>query len=156
MLNRAKVQGAFSTYRMLYLIDPKTYTADEKEDASLDNSLQLILVESLDSVMFTHVVNCKNAKHIWETIEIINEGTEEVRENRLQILTSQYEHFRSILSLLKGTDSEQILWRTVIATEISARVERKLDKEQKRAENKAKREKELDDRSLTHISSWNC
>ena len=46
--------------------------------------------------MYNHVVNCKDAKHIWETIETINEGTEEVRENRLEILTSEYEHFKSI------------------------------------------------------------
>ena len=45
--------------------------------------------------MYNHVVNCKDARHIWETIETINEGTEEVRENRLEILTSEYEHFRS-------------------------------------------------------------
>ena len=45
--------------------------------------------------MYNHVVNCKDAKHIWETIETINEGTKEVRENRLEILTSEYEHFKS-------------------------------------------------------------
>ena len=78
-----------------YPKDPRDYTADEKEDASLDINLQLILVESLDPIMYNHVVNCKDAKHIWETIETINEGTEEVRENRLEILTSEYEHFKS-------------------------------------------------------------
>ena len=74
---------------------PADYTPDEKEDASLDINLQLILVESLDLIMYNHVVNCKDAKHIWELIETINEGTEEVRENRLKILTSEYEHFKS-------------------------------------------------------------
>ena len=78
-----------------YPKDPADYTPDEKEDASLDINLQLILVESLDPIMYNHVVNCKDAKHIWETIETINEGTEEVRENRLEILTSEYEHFKS-------------------------------------------------------------
>ena len=78
-----------------YPKDPKDYTPDEKEDASLDINLQLILVESLDPIMYNHVVNCVDAKHIWETIETINEGTEEVRENRLEILTSEYEHFMS-------------------------------------------------------------
>ena len=78
-----------------YPKDPKTYDANDKEDASLDINLQLILVESLDPIMYNHVVNCKDARHIWETIETINEGTEEVRENRLEILTSEYEHFRS-------------------------------------------------------------
>ena len=78
-----------------YPKDPADYTADEKEDASLDINLQLILVESLDPIMYNHVVNCKDAKHIWETIETINEGIKEVRENRLEILTSEYEHFKS-------------------------------------------------------------
>ena len=53
----------------------KIFTVDEKEEAALEISLQLILVESLDPVMYNHVVNCTNARHIWETIETINEGT---------------------------------------------------------------------------------
>ena len=39
--------------------------------------------------MYNHVVNLKYAKHIWETIETVNAGTEEVRENRLEILTCE-------------------------------------------------------------------
>ena len=77
------------------IIAARTYPPDKKEDASLDINLQLILVESLYSVMYNHVVNCKDGKHIWDTIETINEGTEEVRENILEILTSEYEHFKS-------------------------------------------------------------
>ncbi|KAK1387873.1 hypothetical protein POM88_016051 [Heracleum sosnowskyi] len=79
----------------MYPKDPKEYTPDEKEDVTLDSCLQLILIESLDPIMHNHVLNCETAKHIWGTIEIINEGTEEVRESMLEILTSQYEHFRS-------------------------------------------------------------
>ncbi|KAK1387453.1 hypothetical protein POM88_015631 [Heracleum sosnowskyi] len=79
----------------MYPKDPKDYTPDEKEDATLDACLQLILVDCLDHIMHNHVLNCATAKHIWDTIEIINEGTEEVRENKLEILTSSYEHFRS-------------------------------------------------------------
>ena len=77
--------------------DPAYYTPDEKEDASLDINLQLILVESLDPIMYNHFVNYKDVKDIWETIETINEGTEEVRENRLEILTSEYKNFKSTL-----------------------------------------------------------
>ena len=78
-----------------YLKDPADYTPDEKEDDFLDMNLQLILVESLDLIMYNHVVNCKDAKHIWDPIETINEGTEKVRESRLEILTSEYEYFKS-------------------------------------------------------------
>ena len=51
-----------------YHKDPTDYTPDEKEDASLDINLQLILVESLDPIMYNLVENCKDAKHIWETV----------------------------------------------------------------------------------------
>ena len=57
-----------------YPKDPTLCNIIEREDASLDINLQLILVESLDSIMYNHVVNFKDAKHIWDTIETINEG----------------------------------------------------------------------------------
>ena len=71
------------------------YTDEESEQMNLDDALQLILVESLDPVMYNAVVNCKNAKQIWDTLEIINEGSEEVRENKKEILMAQYEQFGS-------------------------------------------------------------
>ena len=61
--------------------DPSEYSDPEKEKVSLDSSLQLILIESLDNVMYNNIVNCDTAKQIWEKIEILCEGTEEVRSN---------------------------------------------------------------------------
>ncbi|KAL8126837.1 hypothetical protein AgCh_013946 [Apium graveolens] len=78
-----------------YVKDPEDFSPAEIEEASLDARLQLILVDSLNPLMNRHVMNCKDSKNIWETIEIINEGTEEVRENKLEILTSEYEYFKS-------------------------------------------------------------
>ena len=46
--------------------------------------------------MCHQIVNCTTTKHMWDTIELIMEGTEEVKENRLDILTSQYEAFKSL------------------------------------------------------------
>ena len=56
---------------------------------NLDDDLQLILVESLDPVMYNVVVNCTNAKQIWDTLEIINEGSEEVKQNKKEILQQE-------------------------------------------------------------------
>ncbi|KAL8098251.1 hypothetical protein AgCh_031128 [Apium graveolens] len=78
-----------------YVKNPEDFSRAKKEEASLDASLQLILVDSLDPLMNRHVINYKDSKYIWETIEVINEGTEEVRENKLEILTSEYEYFKS-------------------------------------------------------------
>lgn len=41
-------------------------------------------------------MNRISVKHIWETIEIIIEGTKEVKENRLDIVTYKYEAFKSL------------------------------------------------------------
>ncbi|KAL8126037.1 hypothetical protein AgCh_013361 [Apium graveolens] len=73
--------------------DPSEYTEPEREKVSLDSALQLILIESLDNVMYNNIVNCDTAKQIWEKIEILCEGTEEVRSNQRRILISQYEGF---------------------------------------------------------------
>ena len=59
----------------------------------MDKSLKLILVESLDLVMYNNIVNCTSGKQIWEIIEILCEGTTEVKDNQKQILVSQYESF---------------------------------------------------------------
>ncbi|KAL8131841.1 hypothetical protein AgCh_007668 [Apium graveolens] len=73
--------------------DLSEYTEPEREKVSLDGALQLILIESLDNLMYNNIVNCDTAKQIWEKIEILCEGTEEVRSNQRRILISQYEGF---------------------------------------------------------------
>ncbi|KAL8112209.1 hypothetical protein AgCh_019775 [Apium graveolens] len=75
--------------------DLSEYTEPEKEKVSLDSGLQLIFIDSLDNVMYNNVVNCDTAKQIWEKIEILCEGTEELRSNQSRILVSQYEGFKA-------------------------------------------------------------
>lgn len=72
------------------------FTDDEKDQIGWDTNLQLIIVDSLDDEMNHQIMNCDSAKHMWDTVEMIMEGTEEVQENRLDILTSQYEAFKSL------------------------------------------------------------
>ncbi|KAK1379000.1 hypothetical protein POM88_025744 [Heracleum sosnowskyi] len=52
-----------------------------------------ILFNGLDSDMFDNVINCSTAKEIWDIVQTICEGTEQVRENKMQLLIQQYEHF---------------------------------------------------------------
>ena len=60
----------------------------EKDKVALDTSLQLIIVESLDTAMLNQVINCSSSKHMWDTTELLMEGTAEVNENR-----PGYSHF---------------------------------------------------------------
>ncbi|XP_074327780.1 uncharacterized protein LOC141665693 [Apium graveolens] len=71
-------------------------SAPDKELIALDEGLQLILVDSMDDDMSHQIMVCESAKHMWETIELLMEGTEDVRQNRLDILISQYEAFKSL------------------------------------------------------------
>lgn len=77
-------------------LDPSRYTDKEYELDGLDASVQNILMEAMDDDMGHQIVVCENAKHMWETIELLMEGTEDVRDNRLAILTTQYEAFKSL------------------------------------------------------------
>ena len=44
--------------------DPSLYSDSEKEKIAMDKSLQLILIESLDLVMYNNIVNCTSGKQI--------------------------------------------------------------------------------------------
>ena len=76
--------------------EPSEFSDSEKGKVTLDTILQLIVVESLDTTILNQVINCSNAKQMWDTIELLMEGTVEVKENRLDIFTSQYEAFKSL------------------------------------------------------------
>ncbi|XP_074323206.1 uncharacterized protein LOC141660144 [Apium graveolens] len=76
--------------------NPDDYTEKDIELDSLDAKVQHLLMESMDDDMSHQTAVCENAKHMWQTIELLMEGTEDVRENRLDILTTQYEAFKSL------------------------------------------------------------
>lgn len=79
------------------LKDPSKYTDGDKELKHLDTSLQLIIVETTETDMSHQILSCVSAKEMWETIEQLMEGTEEVKENMLDIVSSQCEAFKSFL-----------------------------------------------------------
>ena len=74
--------------------DPSEYTDRDKELVYLDAILRSILVESMDSNMHHRIKDCVSAKHMWETIEAIVEGTED--KNILNFLMSEYKEFKSV------------------------------------------------------------
>ena len=53
----------------------------------------MILIESLDLVMYNNIVNCTLGKQIWETIEILCEGSAEVKDNQSKSLSHSMKVF---------------------------------------------------------------
>ncbi|KAL8126889.1 hypothetical protein AgCh_013981 [Apium graveolens] len=60
-----------------------------------DKKAMNILFNGVDGDMFDNIINFKTAKDVWDTIQIICDGTEQVRENKMQLLIQQYEHFHN-------------------------------------------------------------
>ena len=56
------------------------------EQVRKDKKAMNILFNGVDADMFDNIINCKTTKEVWDTIQIIYDGTEQVRENKMQLL----------------------------------------------------------------------
>ena len=68
--------------------DPSKWTEPEREMVALDSHLMLIIIDSMEMSMFANIASCQSAKEMWDHIEVLCEGTEEVKENKKQILVT--------------------------------------------------------------------
>ncbi|KAL8098464.1 hypothetical protein AgCh_031284 [Apium graveolens] len=69
------------------------WTVEDIEEVHKDKKAMNILFNGLDQDMFGNIINSQTAKEIWDTVQLICEGTEQVRENKIQLLIQQYEYF---------------------------------------------------------------
>lgn len=49
-----------------------------------------ILFNGLDKDMFDNVINCRTSKEVWNQLQILCEGTKQVRENKIKLLIQKY------------------------------------------------------------------
>src|SRR5262249_48227639 len=61
---------------------------------SLDSIATNILFCALSPQEFNHVQLCKNAKEIWEKLQVTYEGTTQVKATKISMLTHKYELFK--------------------------------------------------------------
>ncbi|KAL8120009.1 hypothetical protein AgCh_017224 [Apium graveolens] len=54
------------------------------EQVRKDKKAMNILFNGVDGDIFDNIINCKTAKDVWDTIQIICDGTEQVRENKMR------------------------------------------------------------------------
>ncbi|KAL8104283.1 hypothetical protein AgCh_028487 [Apium graveolens] len=71
------------------------WTPEDIKEVHKDKKAMNILFNGLDKDMFDNVINSLSTKEIWDTVQLICEGTEQVRENKMQLLIQQYEYFHS-------------------------------------------------------------
>lgn len=71
------------------------FTDSEIEEVHKDKKTMNIPFNGLDQDMFDNVINCATSKEVWDTIQTLFQCTEQVKENKMQLLIQKYEHFHS-------------------------------------------------------------
>ncbi|XP_027907024.1 uncharacterized protein LOC114166485 isoform X2 [Vigna unguiculata] len=70
------------------------WTHEERRRAQYDCNAKNIITSSLSMDDFFRVSQCKNAKEMWDVLEVTHEGTNEVKRARKHALIQEYELFK--------------------------------------------------------------
>ena len=62
--------------------DRSEWNAEDRRRSNLDNQAKDALYRSLDQPTFCKIKHCKCAKEIWDTITILCEGSQGIKENK--------------------------------------------------------------------------
>ena len=73
--------------------DDDTWTRDQIMKSNLNWSAMNIMQCTLHPTEFSRVSSCTTAKEMWNKLQVIYEGTSEVRETKANMLVSEYETF---------------------------------------------------------------
>ncbi|KAK7275147.1 hypothetical protein RIF29_16256 [Crotalaria pallida] len=73
-----------------------SWNDDDKKKVSYDLKAKNIIMSALSYDEFFRVSHCKNAKQMWDVLQLTHEGTNEVRRARLNTLMHEYELFRML------------------------------------------------------------
>ncbi|KAL4271733.1 hypothetical protein GQ457_13G016510 [Hibiscus cannabinus] len=70
------------------------WSIQERKQVQLIAKAMYILLYALGLEEFAIVSSCDNAKEIWDKLEVVHEGTNEVKETKISLLNLNYENFK--------------------------------------------------------------
>ena len=75
---------------------PKTrqeYTEEDRKKVEKNYKAKKLLVCGIGAEEYNRISACESAKEIWDCLKTAHEGTEQVKESKVDLLTTQYENF---------------------------------------------------------------
>jgi len=69
------------------------WSDDDKKKVQYDLKAQNILISSLGVNEYHSVSHCKTSKDMWDALETLHKGTDEVKQSKINTLVQQYELF---------------------------------------------------------------
>ncbi|MQL74986.1 hypothetical protein Taro_007353 [Colocasia esculenta] len=79
---------------LLVTNEKNQWTDDDRKKISLNCKAESILCCALSKKEFNRVSACKSTMEMWEKLRITYEGTDKVKETRIDSLVTQYERFQ--------------------------------------------------------------
>nr|GEV31238.1 hypothetical protein [Tanacetum cinerariifolium] len=70
------------------------WTTDERKAANLDQRLKSLIISVLPDDQMNSVINCLNAKYMWDDLILYHEGPSNVKENKVMDLKLCYNTFK--------------------------------------------------------------
>lgn len=80
--------------KKIILKDLIDFSQDEIRACQVNGKAMNALICAIDANEYNKISSCSSAKEIWDKLEIIHEGTKQVRETRINMLVHNYELFR--------------------------------------------------------------
>ena len=89
-----EAQNATQAEFVVPTTDYPTWTQIQKNEASANAKAMNMLFCALDRNEFNRVSICTTAYQIWETLKVIHEGTNKVKQTKISMLKNQFQNFR--------------------------------------------------------------
>jgi len=70
------------------------WTNEDKRKVQYNLKAKNIITSALGIDEYFRISNCRNAKEMWDTLQLTHEGTTDVKRSRINTLTYEYEFFR--------------------------------------------------------------
>ncbi|GJR05834.1 retrovirus-related pol polyprotein from transposon TNT 1-94 [Tanacetum coccineum] len=68
-------------------------TDDLKKRLAKNNKAKMVIYNALPRKEYERIFMCNTAKEIWKTLLITHQGNSQVKDNKIDLLVQQYEHF---------------------------------------------------------------
>ena len=75
-------------------IDESLWSRDQIRQSTINFSAMNILQCAIHPMEFSRISTCRSAKEMWDKLELIYEGTSEVKETKANLLITEYEMFK--------------------------------------------------------------
>ena len=69
------------------------YTDEDRKKVEKNYKAKKLLVCGIGAEEYNRISACESAKEIWDCLKTAHEGTEQVKESKVDLLTTQYENF---------------------------------------------------------------